>query len=269
MSSDCDDGYKCENMKCIKETGVVQPTSKSFLQRGADCSCTPDDCDPGVDRGGTNAVPLACVDDAQLQRMVCVTVCEDNGCPDGEQCEDLGSFSACFPPPEEPKESPGCTKDSDCKSGYVCTDYFGKQCRLACEPVKSGDEECSSDDDCKTPMTCKENQDGMKVCTDPNPCDAIKNSLCYEVPGAGGGNVTACMVSAKRGEACGNGNGKGGNATQLCKTSDLCVLDNDWSGICRETCRSDSDCGDGWECKEAGDSKACVPTSQSASCSRD
>ena len=208
-----------------------------------------------------------------LNRFVCVTVCENNGCPTGEQCEDLGSFSACFPPLEEPKEDPGCTSNSNCSNGFVCTDYFGKQCRKACEPVKRGDEECGSNDDCDAPMTCKQFGD-KKFCEDPNPCDTIPGASCYEVPGAGGGNVTACMVVSKKGEACGNGNGKGGgNKTHLCDPTDssvLCTLENDWSGVCRSKCNNGS-CAAGWKCQEVtGNPSVCVPDRDSNTpCSRD
>ena len=273
-SGDCADGEKCQDQVCVKDSGVQQAGNKSFLQKGADCSCNPDSCDPGLARGGTSEVSLACVDDNVLNRSVCVVICDDISCPDGEQCESLGSFSACFPPPENPKEIPGCAKDSDCKSGYVCTDYFGKQCRKACEPVKRGDEECASNDDCKAPMTCKQFGDN-KFCEDPNPCDEIGGAYCYEVPGAGGGNVTACMVIAKKGEACGNGNGKGGgNTTHLCdpdNKSIQCTLETDWSGVCRSTCTSASDCPTGWKCQEVTNSpSACVPDLDSETpCSRD
>ena len=263
-SRDCPDGESCQDQICVTDDGVTSGSSTAYyLQKGADCTCG--ECD--------GSKGLACVDDSVLKRMVCVSMCKDaSDCDSSEQCEELGSFSACFPEVENDLK-PGCTASS-CKADEVCVDFDGVQCRKACEPQATGND-CTEKPKCAEGLECTDMGNGKKQCMGPEACAGMKNAGCYEVKTVGGDKATACMIRARLGDTCGNGQGGRPNPTQYCDPdikNITCALENDWGGVCRETCTSDSGCDDGWICQEISGSstKVCAPDPKAGkvSCSR-
>lgn len=151
-------------------------------------------------------------------------VCQGNGC---YSCPDTSYSGSCI--------DWYCSTDSDCDSGYVCSDTG--QCVLASSAPDSGSSDCS-----------------VTGCPDGYVCKLAGGSAqCVSLGGSSPDGGT------EGGSTVGEGGTEGGDAADAGNLSGPCNADADCAGVgarCVDgTCTQRVDlCSDGTQCKAAGSS---------------
>ena len=204
-NSDCSDGYKCENLKCVIDTvkrcsspsdcDINELCIKRVCVNGQECVYKRDCIAGKICAEGRCVYPdyeciqdIDCEDNEECDRGYCVEKenieCRYNrDCDKGEECDD----GKCI-------EAPDCIKDEDCGSGYKCEDdhcekEVGEECSLTklcsenhyCEDgycIKEDEleVECETFRDCDFGFTCLKNECVNR--TTSKTCDGLGGDLC-------------------------------------------------------------------------------------------
>lgn len=204
-------------------------------------ACSGDDggLDAGpADGGGTCAMDEDCPEGqtCDVPNAVCVadSACAmDEDCGDGRTCDTAASPPACVPA--------ACAGHSDC-GAWVCIGGTCAEPPSCAEAACPEDLVCNADDVCEAPTACADDSE----CTSPQICaggvcrDAVS---CTDSTQCESGLVCqqgtcddACAMDAE----CGDPN------MFTCETS---------TGLCRQRCLSDDNCGFGFICEEL----VCLP----------
>ncbi|MBQ9396699.1 MAG: hypothetical protein IJU23_14435 [Proteobacteria bacterium] len=235
LSSDCRDGYECNNNICTVIAG-----------------CNPSVCSKET---GDSYRGNICVDADSGKRCGCDS---DSDCNEGYSCDEnnmctQGSSSGCDPKAcaaevdytgsacvsydDGGKLYCGCKSDADCKSGFVCdTEMMECESEVACDEAACdamtgeqytgsaciesgfGGEMCGCDDgeDCKAGYTC--NQD-YGICTSGggSSCDASECAKASEYYGS------ACIDDGFGGKTCGCSSASDCKSGMKCNSSGVCV----------------------------------------------
>ncbi len=236
LDSDCPQPShdRCAPQKAVCKAGeckamllpVLWEERPGACLESADCDCQP------LGRG-------ECEGGFECRSGLCAWTCEppacsaDRDCPVGEVCEPVGdctSERACVP---------GCHGSSECAPGQLCSQPACLTC--PCPGTCITAPACSADAECPRGSVCEPSPEGARCipgCRDDAGCAEDEACVWGECPTC---EDCPCAGRCQPTEACGS--------SSDCPRGSICGVDFSCERKCLPgACRSNEDCGPGFEC---------------------